>query len=159
MLTPQTTGGLSSAYVVNLTQLLIDDAEEVITVFSDPDDTLGIQGAHEVLGGADVDSQFADFIPLPDSLEITPEESSAISATPIAEVHAYESFLRARQEMYRFSEEGLERALQEARNGLEILGENPLLLSIIGSCYVQYINQGFSSKKLGDFFPDARHSG
>jgi non-specific serine/threonine protein kinase len=57
-------------------------------------------------------------------------------------VHAYECYLRARQETWRFSEKGLERALELIRHGLELAGENAVLLAARGAVYWQYINIG-----------------
>ena len=68
--------------------------------------------------------------------------NSILSERPISEVQAYEFYLRARQEIYRFSEENLDRAVRYLEKGLEISGENPLLLSCMGNAYYQYWNVG-----------------
>jgi tetratricopeptide (TPR) repeat protein len=50
--------------------------------------------------------------------------------------------LQARQEIWRFTEEGLERALQLIQNGLQIVGENALLYAAMGTAYWLYVNAG-----------------
>jgi TolB-like protein len=75
-------------------------------------------------------------------VKLNPEERKNITQRPIDNVQAYEYYLKARQEIYRFSEEGLERALQYLEKGLEITGENALLYSCMGNAYFQYWNLG-----------------
>ncbi len=47
---------------------------------------------------------------------------------PIDNIYAYECYLRANQEIYRFSKESLDRAVRLIQNGLDIVGENELLV-------------------------------
>jgi non-specific serine/threonine protein kinase len=75
-------------------------------------------------------------------LKLSPEEKKRIAERPIADVQAYECYLKSRQEIWRFSEEGLERALQLIKNGLEIVGDNELLYGAMGTAYWMYINAG-----------------
>ena len=78
------------------------------------------------------------------SLEISlsPEESRRLTERPTDSIQAYECYLKAREEFWRWSEGGLERALQIIQNGLEILGESELLYAGLGTVYVQYIHFG-----------------
>ncbi len=75
-------------------------------------------------------------------LKLSPEEDQRIAQRPIDNVHAYECYLRARQEIWRFTEDALERALQYLQNGLDIVGENALLYAGMGYVYWQYVNMG-----------------
>ncbi len=75
-------------------------------------------------------------------IELSPEESSSFAEQPINNLEAYEYYLKARQEIYRFSEEGLDRAIDYLERGLQIAGENPLLYSCMGNAYFQYWNFG-----------------
>jgi TolB-like protein/DNA-binding SARP family transcriptional activator len=75
-------------------------------------------------------------------LKLAPEEERRIAARPIADVHAYECYLRARQEIWRASAGGLERALNLVRNGLAIVGENALLYAVMGQVHWQRAHTG-----------------
>ncbi len=75
-------------------------------------------------------------------LQLSPEEHEKIAERPIGDARAYECYLQARQEIWRFSEEGLERALRLIHNGLEIVGENALLYAAMGTAYWLYVNAG-----------------
>ncbi len=75
-------------------------------------------------------------------LKLSPEEHEKISERPIADIRAYECYLQARQEMWRFTEEGLEHALQLIKNGLRIVGENALLYAALGTAYWLFVNAG-----------------
>ena len=80
-------------------------------------------------------------------LKLSPEENEKIADRPIENVKAYECYLQARQEIWRFTEEGLERALLLLQNGLKIIGENALLYAAMGTAYWLYVNAGI---KTGD---------
>jgi hypothetical protein len=69
-------------------------------------------------------------------LELTPEEKRMISANPIPNVYAYECFIKARQEIWKWTEDGLGNALMHLQKGLDIVGENAVLLAGMG--YVHY---------------------
>jgi serine/threonine protein kinase/Flp pilus assembly protein TadD len=75
-------------------------------------------------------------------LKLTPEESRKIAARPIENVAAYQCYLRAYTEIWRFSESALETARTQLQRGLDILGDNALLLATMGTLYFQYANIG-----------------
>ena len=57
-------------------------------------------------------------------------------------VHAYDCYHRAMQELSRFNEQGLTRALEHVRNGLALVGENELLLATMAYVYLQFLEMG-----------------
>jgi non-specific serine/threonine protein kinase len=75
-------------------------------------------------------------------LKLSPEEDRKIAKRPIKNIHAYECYLRARQESYLFTPEALERALHYLQNGLKIIGENSLLYAGMGYVYCHSISVG-----------------
>ena len=60
----------------------------------------------------------------------------------ITDVRAYDCYQRARQDIYSFSEDGLERALRLIEDALAIVGDNDLLYTAQGTVYWQYVNAG-----------------
>ena len=78
-------------------------------------------------------------------LQLTKGEEDHLSGRPIPNAQAYEYYLRAKQLIYTFRPDALERALEYLRKGLEILGDNPELTSAMGYVYWQYFNIGISS--------------
>ena len=78
-------------------------------------------------------------------LKLTPEESKSIASRPLDNVLAYEFYLKARQEIWRWDEDALERALRFLQNGLDIVGENVLLYAGMGYVYWQLYNSGIRS--------------
>jgi non-specific serine/threonine protein kinase len=84
-------------------------------------------------------------------LELRPETDRRIARRPIDNVHAYECYLRSRQEMWRFTEEGLKSALQLLQKGLDITGDNALLYASMGTAYWQYINIGIEPAEFDHY--------
>jgi serine/threonine protein kinase/Tfp pilus assembly protein PilF len=80
-------------------------------------------------------------------LKLSPNENKKIYEHLIENVQAYECYLWARHEYWRFTKEGLDRALQYLQNGLKILGENELLFVAMGIVYWQYHNAGIDPDK------------
>jgi TolB-like protein/class 3 adenylate cyclase len=77
-------------------------------------------------------------------VQLTADEDARLSERPIPDVRAYEYYLRARQEVFRFTGQALARALDHLQKGLEILGDNVLLHAAMGYTYWQYVNGGVS---------------
>ncbi len=61
------------------------------------------------------------------NLKLTEEEDSHLSSHPIQNTKAYECYIRARQEIWKFTEKGLDNAVILAQRGLELMGDNALL--------------------------------
>jgi non-specific serine/threonine protein kinase len=77
-------------------------------------------------------------------VELSAAEDARLADRPIPDVRAYEYYLRARHEVFRFTGEALERALAHLQKGLEILGDNVLIRAAMGYAYWQYVNGGIS---------------
>jgi serine/threonine protein kinase len=73
---------------------------------------------------------------------LTPDEDRRLRDRPIADVRAHECYMRARQELWRFTAEGLERARRFIQNGLDIVGDNELLFAAMGTIHWQFVNGG-----------------
>jgi serine/threonine protein kinase/Flp pilus assembly protein TadD len=80
-------------------------------------------------------------------LRITPEESRKIAERPIDNVAAYQCYLRANADIWRFAEGSLGSALAHLQKGLDILGPNALLFSAMASVYFQYVNIGAAQEE------------
>ena len=78
-------------------------------------------------------------------LRLTSVDQRRMADHPITDVRVYECYLRAKQEMLRFSSDALERALEHLRIGAAIDEDNLLLLSAMGEAHWQYVNAGLSS--------------
>ena len=72
-------------------------------------------------------------------------EKQRLVDRPLADIRAYESYLKAKQEMHRFTKEGLDRALAFLQSSEKLVGENILLLSAKGQVYWQYVNAGIDN--------------
>jgi TolB-like protein len=75
-------------------------------------------------------------------IRLSAEESVKLSRQSIHNLEVYEYYLKARQEIYRLSKEGLDRAIQYLERGLQIEVDSPLLYSCMGNAYFQYWNLG-----------------
>jgi len=80
-------------------------------------------------------------------VKLTNNESQQIAEHSIDNLQAYELYLKARQEIWKWTEDGLEHAQQYLQNGLNIIGDNSLILFGMGYVYWTYGNIGFKSKE------------
>jgi len=76
-------------------------------------------------------------------LKLSSEEKKRMADRPLEDAQAYECYLRSRHEVQRFTEKGLERALHDLQNGLDIVGENALLYAGMANVYFTYFDLGF----------------
>jgi len=77
--------------------------------------------------------------------KLTPDEKHRILERPISNPLAYEYYLKARQEILSWTEEGLKRALRYLQDGIDIVGANALLYAGMGYAYYQLINVGLET--------------
>jgi serine/threonine-protein kinase len=82
-------------------------------------------------------------------IALTAEESAKIAERPISNALAYEYYLRARAEIWKFSAEGLATALDQLQRGLDVVGDNVVIYSAMAMAHWQYFNAGID--------PDDRH--
>ena len=66
------------------------------------------------------------------NVALAPDEERRLATRPMADLRAYESYLRARHEMWSFTVSGFERARQLLHNALGIVGENAVLYAALG---------------------------
>jgi TolB-like protein len=76
------------------------------------------------------------------TLKLNQKEEKSIAERPIDNPLAYELYLKARTETLKFTKEGLDNALLYLQKGLDIMGENVLLIAGMGYVYYQYVNLG-----------------
>ncbi|HJU69283.1 MAG TPA: hypothetical protein VJ650_13665, partial [Gemmatimonadaceae bacterium] len=75
-------------------------------------------------------------------LRLTPNEERRLARHPLADVRAYEYYLRARHEIWTFDTQSLDHALHLVRRAQEIVGDNELLFVAEGLIYWQKVNVG-----------------
>jgi eukaryotic-like serine/threonine-protein kinase len=75
-------------------------------------------------------------------LKLTAEESRKIAERPIDDVAAYQCFLRANAEFWRFDVKSLDSARAHLQQALDVLGDNALLYATMGAIHFQYANLG-----------------
>jgi serine/threonine-protein kinase len=80
-------------------------------------------------------------------IKLSPEEEEKIAERPIENIQAYECYIKARPNIYRWEKDALDRALNLLQNGLKIIGDNEILYAGLGITYVQYWNTGIKRDK------------
>ena len=75
-------------------------------------------------------------------LRLTADEDRRLADRSIGSVHAYECYLRARQEAWRWRKDAIDHAIQLLRNGLAVVGDNARLYAALGHAYLQYREAG-----------------
>jgi tetratricopeptide (TPR) repeat protein len=76
------------------------------------------------------------------ALRLTGEEEQALGKIPVNDLRAYEYFLRAREQIHRFTVEALDRAVEYLERARSEVGENAAILSGLAYAYAQYVNLG-----------------
>jgi TolB-like protein len=75
-------------------------------------------------------------------LQLTQGEQRRLAERPIRDVQAYECYLRARHEAWRWRPDTIAHAIQLLRNGLAIVGDNARLYAALGHAHLQYREAG-----------------
>jgi eukaryotic-like serine/threonine-protein kinase len=78
-------------------------------------------------------------------LTLSPEEERLIAERPIRNIQAYECYLRARHEIYRFTDDSLALAQRLAEHAIETVGGNELIYSVVGQAYLLYLLWGIKT--------------
>jgi TolB-like protein len=71
-------------------------------------------------------------------LRLGPDEARRLTDRPIRNVHAYECYLRARQEMWWWRRDAIDHAVRLVENGLALVGPNAALSAGLGLAHLQY---------------------
>ena len=87
-------------------------------------------------------------------LKLSPQEAQQIAERPITNVHAYECYLKARQEMFRGNKESMENVFKLLQNGLDLVGPNELLYAMLG--YTNFFYFRFIDKTDRSHFDKAK---
>lgn len=75
-------------------------------------------------------------------LRLTATEERHLSERAINNVPAYECYLRARHDMWRWHRDAIDRAVQLLRQALAIIGDNARLYATLGLAHLQYREAG-----------------
>ena len=71
-------------------------------------------------------------------LRLTDDEHQRLAERPIRDLHAYECYLRARYEAWRWRPDAIDHAIQLLHNGLGMVGDNASLYAALGHAHLQY---------------------
>jgi tetratricopeptide (TPR) repeat protein len=75
-------------------------------------------------------------------VRLSADEDRRLADRPIDNLHAYECYVRARQEAYRWRKDAIDHAIQLLRNGLALVGDNARLYAALGHAFLQYREAG-----------------
>ena len=75
-------------------------------------------------------------------VRLSDDEDRRLAERPIANLEAYECYLRARQERWRWRKDAIDRAVQLLHRALEIAGDNATLYAALGLAHLQYREAG-----------------
>ena len=80
-------------------------------------------------------------------LKLSPEENKKIAEYRVDNLKVYECYLRARQDLWKYTEDSLTRAEQNLKNGLNLLGEHELLYAGLGQVYFQFYDSAIRQEE------------
>jgi TolB-like protein/tetratricopeptide (TPR) repeat protein len=78
-------------------------------------------------------------------VRLSADEDRRLADRPIDNLHAYECYVRARQEAYRWRKDAIDHAIQLLRNGLAVVGDNARLYAALGHAFLQYREAGIDA--------------
>jgi adenylate cyclase len=79
------------------------------------------------------------------NIQLTGKEESFLVTHHIPNTQAYEWYIKAKQEMMMRTEHGLENAIALAQRGLDLIGDNALLYSILSTANLYFYHHGIRS--------------
>jgi eukaryotic-like serine/threonine-protein kinase len=80
-------------------------------------------------------------------VQLGPVEHQRMGKRVIDNYAAYECYLRARHDIFSFTEEGLDRALKYLKSALQIVGDNAALHAGMAMALFQKVNMGFGQEE------------
>ena len=89
-----------------------------------------------------IQEQIARIIVAALKLRLTAAEDRRLAARPFENLHAYECYLRARQEAWRWRKDSIAHAIQLLHNGLAVVGDHAELYAAMGHAWLQYREAG-----------------
>ena len=75
-------------------------------------------------------------------LKLSPEENQMIAEHSADNIQVYECYLKAIQDLWKYTEDSLSRAEQNLKNGLTLLGDHEILYTGLGQVYFQFNDSG-----------------
>ena len=75
-------------------------------------------------------------------LRLSPDEDRRLAERPVSNLQAYECYLRARHEGWRWRRDSIDHAIQLLHRGLELEGENAALFAALGLAHLQLREAG-----------------
>jgi tetratricopeptide (TPR) repeat protein len=90
-------------------------------------------------------------------LKLTAVEECQIAERPVANVQAYDCYLRARSAIQTFTEQETDEAVRLLKKGLQIIGDNALLYAGLGYAHFQYVNIGIRPEESAVIAEDYAH--
>jgi len=76
-------------------------------------------------------------------MRLAPAEERKIAEHPLANAAAYNCYLRAKQDIARWTEPALDRAVRHLESALELVGDNADLFAGLAQVYAAYVGGGF----------------
>ena len=96
----------------------------------------------------DIQEKVSHSIVMALKLKLTQDEKKKISQRPVPSFFAYDCYLKARHELYKWTEEAYARALKYLQEGLDLAGGNSVLYGGMAYVYFSYVNMGIKSDEL-----------
>jgi TolB-like protein len=76
------------------------------------------------------------------AIRLTAEEDRRLAERPVADLHAYECYVQARQAVLRWRRDAIDEAVRRRKNGRESVGDNADLYAALGRAHLQYREAG-----------------
>ena len=81
-------------------------------------------------------------------LKLSSQESKMIAEHKVNNIQVYECFLKARQDLWKYTDDSLARAEQSLKNGLNLLGDHELLYTGLGQVYFQFYDSSLRHEEI-----------